>query len=118
MAFDFLEKILRPLCIERITAREALYHPFLAEPNLPDDEMFPHPPSEGVCGELHFVDDVTDEHRARVYSQDGWKVYRIFAGEGIAVGNSPCEYHTNWVQQERLRDIDASREDMIDLDEE
>lgn len=58
--------------IKRITPREALYHPFLAEPGVDpekegDDEFVPYPPGTGVCHELHRVDHTVDEMYAEVW---------------------------------------------------
>ena len=62
LAVDLLEKLLDPESTQRITARDALYHPFLAEFNefdpgeiakKGDDAFFPHPAGTGVCSEYH-----------------------------------------------------------------
>ncbi|THH11081.1 hypothetical protein EW146_g8169 [Bondarzewia mesenterica] len=95
-ALDLVEKIMNPDSTKRITPRQALYHPFLRNPEEPeDDEFFPHPFGEGVCGEWHFVDEVTDEFCVQAAiegdGQEGKaKVKRLAAGEGIAIGNQPC----------------------------
>ena len=117
LAFDFLEKLLLPESIYRITARDALYHPFLAEvppsgntessgsssltgsnhaedTELGDDAFFPHPIGEGRCGEYHFLDEVTEEHSVRIIGPGGTEEVRVVqAGEGIPIGNRPCEFH-------------------------
>ncbi len=125
-AFSLLEGLLHPESTRRITPRDALNHPFLRDPSEPDDdEMFPHPYGEGVCGHLHFMDEVTEEPCVRVKArssngnerrrkgsvtededeerdeedmvngdwEDGTEVIVIRAGEGIAVGTQPCEFH-------------------------
>jgi len=87
-----------------MTPRAALYHPFLACPDeIGDDHFFPHPFGEGVCGEWHFKDDVTEEARVKVGlfgeplregdGEGGYEVRTLLAGEGIAIGREPCEFH-------------------------
>lgn len=95
-AVDFLEQVMHPEAPRRITPRRALAHPFLREPDTPDDdEFFPHPFGDGVCGHLHFVDDVTDDLcvRVRVPGEEEMQVIRLASGEGIAIGSQPCEFH-------------------------
>ncbi|KDQ64112.1 hypothetical protein JAAARDRAFT_187487 [Jaapia argillacea MUCL 33604] len=103
-AFDLLEQLMQPESTKRLTARGALYHPFLAPPEgeLQDDEFFPHPFGEGVCGQLHFMDEVTEEPCVRVFCGRGkvgeedmtrMEVRRLVAGEGVAIGRMPCEFH-------------------------
>ena len=90
---DLLERLLHPESIKRITPRQALYHPFLHEGE-GDDALFPHPFGEGVCGEWHFIDTVTEELRVRIRTEGGeTSVIPVMAGEGVAIGNSPCEFH-------------------------
>ena len=49
---------------------------------------------EGVCGEWHFVDPVTEEFRVRIRTEEGCvSVIPVMAGEGMAIGNEPCEFH-------------------------
>lgn len=106
-ALDLLTLCLDIDPTKRITAREALYHPFLEEPLPPeveaqaqalgvelpgDDAFFPWPPGNGVCGSAHFVDPVTDEHCVRT-ARNRTRV--LMAGEGIAIGARPCEFHTD-----------------------
>ncbi len=96
---DLLERLLHPESIKRITPRQALYHPFLreSEDDEGDDGLFPHPFGEGICGEWHFVDPVTEELRVRVRTEDGnTSVIPVRAGEGVAIGNEPCELHRQW----------------------
>lgn len=93
-ALDLLERLLHPESIKRITPRQALYHPFLCESEEGDDAFFPHPFGEGVCGEWHFVDPVTEEFRVRVRMEEGGaSVIPVMAGEGMAIGHEPCEFH-------------------------
>lgn len=95
-ALDLLERLLHPESIKRITPRQALYHPFLQEggDKKGDDAFFPHPFGEGVCGEWHFVDQVTEEFRVRIRTEDGGtSVIPVMAGEGMAMGDEPCEFH-------------------------
>lgn len=95
-ALDLLERLLHPESIKRITPRQALYHPFLHESGEEegDDAFFPHPFGGGVCGEWHIVDTVTEEFRVRIRTDDGsTSVIPVMAGEGMAIGNEPCEFH-------------------------
>jgi cell division control protein 7 len=97
-AFDLLEGLMHPESTRRITPRDALYHPFLADPAEPeDDEFFPHPFGEGVCGDWHHLDEVTEEPCVKInFDVDGageGEVRRVMAGEGIAIGRWPCEFH-------------------------
>jgi cell division control protein 7 len=97
-AFDLLEGLMHPESTRRMTPRDALYHPFLADPSEPeDDEFFPHPFGEGVCGDWHHLDEVTEEACVRVNvgvnGEGGGEVRRVMAGEGIAIGRWPCEFH-------------------------
>jgi cell division control protein 7 len=93
LAFDLLEQLMQPESTRRITPRGALYHPFL-DHDPEDDEFFPHPFGEGVCGEGHFIDEVTEEPCVKVRTGgETYEVKRLVAGEGIAIGMHPCEYH-------------------------
>ncbi|KDR84324.1 hypothetical protein GALMADRAFT_237104 [Galerina marginata CBS 339.88] len=144
-AFSFLELVLHVESTKRATPRRALYHKFLDEPGVPEDDAFvPHRPGEGVCGALHFRAPEDDEedggdgaggtaHYVKVMrrclcmssrrevlgekdedevsldsddgedgeDEDGWcgeyvgDTKRVEAGEGVAVGRQPCEYHRN-----------------------
>ncbi|KAK2465904.1 hypothetical protein APHAL10511_001545 [Amanita phalloides] len=63
-----------------------------------DDEFVPHPFGEGVCREWHFRDDVTEEPYVKVMveCEDGERreeMLTLAAGEGIAIGRQPCEFH-------------------------
>ncbi|KAG8916543.1 hypothetical protein FRC02_003754 [Tulasnella sp. 418] len=180
-AYDLLDKMMHPDMTKRITARDALFHPFLAEYIDPpeddqdegnidlmegqletreytdpdtgevitasgDDLYVPHPFGDGVCKQGHWIDEDTREHcvfvvidrippsemsdeteeervmrrqkeeeagiieiretdelwHASGSSEDGTgggaailkvAVKRLDAGEGIAIGLNPCEYH-------------------------
>lgn len=107
-AFDLLEQLLHPESTKRITPKRALAHPFLAgkpdeEDALPDDDEFvPHEFGEGVCGKLHFRDEVTDEMCVRVKVRcecgecegvEREEVRTLKPGEGVAIGRQPCEFH-------------------------
>jgi cell division control protein 7 len=108
-ACDLLERCLEPLSVDRITAHEALYHPFLApdmeeliaaqaNPDHPieldEDELFPHPPGSGICGNHH---DLTKNGDCIVFvgydekGEEEWE--HIAAGQGQAIGTKPCEFH-------------------------
>ena len=84
---------MQPESTRRITPRGALYHAFLEE--LPeDDEFFPHPFGEGICGEWHFIDTVTEEPCVKVNLGNGKvEVRRLTGGQGLAIGRHPCEFH-------------------------
>ncbi|PIL37510.1 hypothetical protein GSI_01204 [Ganoderma sinense ZZ0214-1] len=100
-ALNFLEQLLQPESIRRITPRAALYHPFLRDPDMPeDDESVPHPFLIGSCADLHFMDDAGDSYvRVKVDASDAdgdrdeWVVRKVRAGEGLAIGRTPCEFH-------------------------
>ncbi|THH07179.1 hypothetical protein EW145_g3566 [Phellinidium pouzarii] len=123
LAFDFLEKLLLPESIHRITARDALYHPFLAEAkttnanagnsadaDLGDDAFFPHPIGDGRCGKYHFLDEVTEEHSVHVMGPGGMNVRVLQAGQGIPIGNRPCEFHKNMAEFQDTPKDDVSVE--------
>lgn len=93
-AFDLLNKLLHSESVKRITARDALYHPFLYEEGNEDDDFVPHPQGQGVCGHLHFKDSVTEEHWIRGAMKEVGPTRKLSAGEGIPIGKRPCEYHT------------------------
>jgi cell division control protein 7 len=107
-ALDLLNKLMEPESIKRCTPRDALYHPFLREDENEDDHSFPHPFGSGVCADWHFIDDSTGELYVRIRLQldeqvraddredenePGFVIRRIEAGQGIAVGARPCEFH-------------------------
>ena len=64
---------------------------------LVDDEQVPHPFGMGVCGELHFRDELTDTPCVLVPLEVDGKTAQVpkalVAGEGIARGDQPCEFH-------------------------
>ncbi|TFK24689.1 kinase-like protein [Coprinopsis marcescibilis] len=64
-ALDLLEKLLEPEAVKRITPAGALQHEFFAsavDGRVEDDDDFvPHLVGEGVCGAMHFVDEVTEQ---------------------------------------------------------
>lgn len=93
-AFSLLKQLMEPESHRRITPRGALYHPFLVDHSEPeDDELFPHPAGEGLCQKYHFKDTVTEEHCVLLNSDGQEQVRRLVAGEGIAIGSAPCEFH-------------------------
>lgn len=100
-AFSFLEGILQPEMYKRFTPVEALKHPFLTIPGEDDDDYLPHPYGEGKCGKYHWIDE-TDVPCARIglpldhegeIREDSGRVIRLDAGQGIAIGKEPCEFH-------------------------
>ncbi|GJJ07071.1 hypothetical protein Clacol_001270 [Clathrus columnatus] len=91
-AIDLLKATFQPESTKRITARETLYHPFLKEPDRPeDDEFFPHPWGQGVCGEYHDRDFVTGDLQLYL---DG-DMYKVNAGQYTPIGGKPCAFHKN-----------------------
>jgi cell division control protein 7 len=65
-AFHLLETVLHFESTKRFTPRKALYHPFLEEAgSLEDDAYVPHTPGNGVCRELHNIND-EGKHEVRV----------------------------------------------------
>ncbi|KAF6748918.1 kinase-like protein [Ephemerocybe angulata] len=113
-ALDLLEKLLHPESVKRITPEEALKHPFLAERGARekkykgDNGFFPHPFGNGVCGDMHFVDPVTDQpgviRGGDDALDDGWEETRrlVLAGEGLAIGNDPCEFHKDYDAENKM----------------
>jgi cell division control protein 7 len=90
LAFDLLSHLLQPEVGKRWTAREVLQHEWLREGEWCDDDVhFPHAPGKGVCADFHFQDTTTGADMVHV----GQTVRMLIAGEGIAVGNEPCEFH-------------------------
>lgn len=92
---------MHPESTRRITPRGALYHPFLADPSEPeDDDLFPHPFGDGVCGKWHYVDEGTDEQCVIILDEGEQKGRRVTSGEGIAIGRWPCEFHRSQCYEE------------------
>ena len=115
LAFDLLEKLLVPESINRITARDALYHPFLAEPESEDDSFFPHPIGDGRCGQYHFRDEVTEEHYVQIVGPNGVERRGLLAGQGVPIGDHPCEYHQD-IEHLESEISEDSREGSGDVD--
>ncbi|KAG1768655.1 kinase-like protein [Suillus occidentalis] len=98
---SLLAEVMHPESTRRITPRGALYHPFLADPSEPeDDDLFPHPFGDGVCGKWHYVDEGTDEQCVIILDEGEQKGRRVMSGEGIAIGRWPCEFHRNECYEE------------------
>ena len=98
LALDLLEKMLNPDATRRIQPRNALKHPFLSEETegVYDDDTFPHAFGGGVCGDLHYYDDDTGDACVQLPREDGsMQVRRVLSGEGLAIGNLPCEFHSH-----------------------
>jgi cell division control protein 7 len=102
-ALDLVSRLLEPESTKRITPRQALRHAFLREDDaLDDDDLAPHLFGKGVCGKLHFIDEELERPCVKVsVVRDGrtvWRVRPISAGEGVAFGKNPCEFHAGMVQ--------------------
>ena len=98
LALDLLEKMLNPDATRRVQPRNALKHPFLSEEveGVYDDDTFPHAFGGGVCGDLHYYDDDTGDACVQLPREDGsTQVRRVLSGEGLAIGNLPCEFHSH-----------------------
>ncbi|OCH94542.1 kinase-like protein [Obba rivulosa] len=98
-ALDFLEGVMHPESTRRLTPREALAHPFLREPDAPadaDDAFAPHPFGEGICAHWHLETEDGQYVRVRVNGVEMER--RVAAGEGIAIGRQPCEFHRDQVE--------------------
>ena len=95
-ALSLLELVLDPEAPRRCTPREALAHPFLSVEGETDDDTFPWPFGEGVCGPWHHVNHGQPCVSVMAKEEDGEaeiKVLTLTAGQGIAIGREPCEYH-------------------------
>ena len=95
-ALDLLSKCLHWDATARITARDALYDPFLrlnGKEDVDDDQQFPHPPGEGKCSTLHYLDE-HNRHVVMIPIDETKYITRVLeSGEGIAIGSSKCEFH-------------------------
>lgn len=94
-ALDLMEQLMHPESVRRLTPRKALYHPFIYDPDEPeDDEVCPNSFTEGICGAYHFYDEKTDEPCVTVFGKNGEaRVKKLESGEGICIGKQPCEFH-------------------------
>ncbi|KAG5648699.1 hypothetical protein DXG03_000046 [Asterophora parasitica] len=103
-ALDLVEQLMNPHCCRRMTPKNALAHPFLRgeegdfDEAADDDEYVPHTFGQGVCGHLHFIDDVTEEPRVKIprvcgcgCGEEYVEVLELEAGQGMAVGRQPCD---------------------------
>ncbi|KAF8180184.1 kinase-like protein [Pholiota molesta] len=99
LAFHFLEQVLQVESTKRYTPRKALYHTFLDEAGADGDDQFvPHPIGAGVCGAHHELDSrgvhwARDEEGAKGHMVE--EQIELQAGEGVPIGQKPCEYHRN-----------------------
>ncbi|KIY70359.1 kinase-like protein [Cylindrobasidium torrendii FP15055 ss-10] len=93
-ALDLLEHILEPKSVLRYTPKQALYHRFLRE-DIGDDEFRPHLfKGKGVCAAFH---DEDDHGNCAVFHPSTDQLRLTKAGQGIAIGNEPCEIHQGLV---------------------
>ncbi|KAF8897933.1 kinase-like domain-containing protein [Infundibulicybe gibba] len=60
-----------------------------------DDEFVPHPFGQGVCADWHFRDPVTEDPCVKATVDRYEEVRTLVAGEGMAIGRQPCEFHQN-----------------------
>lgn len=108
-ACDLLDHCLDPNSVRRITARDALYHPFLAPDldelttanehsiELDEDQLFPHPPGYGVCESHHRQTEGGDWVVFVGVNEKGDEEWEpIEAGQGQAIGSRPCEFHEDF----------------------
>ncbi|KAH6908098.1 kinase-like domain-containing protein [Coprinopsis sp. MPI-PUGE-AT-0042] len=122
-AMDLVSKLLEPEAVRRITPAAALAHPFLLEevPDptgegggtriVDDDDYVPHLFGEGVCGEYHFWDEVTE--------QGGVVIRRRVEKEEERGSSAPRESGgSSGVTKKRVVRRRAVKEDLVDLDEE
>ncbi|KAH6866111.1 hypothetical protein BKA70DRAFT_490953 [Coprinopsis sp. MPI-PUGE-AT-0042] len=120
-AMDLVSKLLEPEAVRRITPAAALAHPFLLEevPDptgeggtriVDDDDYVPHMFGEGVCGEYHFWDEVTE--------QGGVVIRRRVEKEEERGSSVPRESGgSSGVTKKRVVRRRAVKEDLVDLDE-
>ncbi|KAF5387874.1 hypothetical protein D9615_000835 [Tricholomella constricta] len=105
-ALDLAEQLMHPQSVRRMTPKNALAHPFLRgeegdfDEAADDDEFVPHCFGEGVCGQWHFVDEVTGAPGVKVpvrcecgCDEEFEEVLVLEAGQGVAIGRQPCEFH-------------------------
>ncbi|QRV87926.1 cell division control protein 7 [Ceratobasidium sp. AG-Ba] len=127
-ALNLLEQCLALDATKRITAQAALHHPFLSlKPVKPqgasvplvseeegkgmpsDDELTPHPPGQGSCGPLHWLD-VTEDGNVQMWGVQlrggGTELVRADDPRARCVGHKPCSYHIGWEQWEGVGDED------------
>lgn len=134
-ALDLLRRCLELDATKRVTARDALYHPFLklgalssssklnskkktksgrssnGADSLPsDDALAPHPPGQGACSKLHWLD-ATDEGGDGMGPMwgvqlrgGGTRLVRADDPEARCVGHGPCRYHVGWETWEGVGD--------------
>ncbi|CDZ98699.1 kinase-like protein [Phaffia rhodozyma] len=83
LALDLLKRCLALDPCKRITANEALYHPFLAQNDVDEDEDAPRNPLKGICRRSHIYDDEKGQHHVIVKGA----IHEVGYGEGIAFGS-------------------------------
>lgn len=107
LAIDLAEQLMNPFSTRRITPKQALAHPFLRgdegdfDEAADDDEFVPHLFGEGVCGQWHFYDETgrpAVKVQVRCECAEGCEdvleeVVLVEAGQGLAIGRQPCEFH-------------------------
>ncbi|KAG8735217.1 hypothetical protein FRC10_010876 [Ceratobasidium sp. 414] len=127
-ALNLLEQCLALDATKRITAQAALHHPFLSlkpvKPQgaliplqsgeqaigmLSDDELAPHPPGQGSCAALHWLD-ATEESAGHMWGVQlrGGNTQLVRADDPKArcVGRKPCQYHVGWETWEGVGEDD------------
>ncbi|WVQ95610.1 hypothetical protein IAU59_002708 [Kwoniella sp. CBS 9459] len=128
-AIDLCQRLLRLDSTKRLTAAQALRHPFLAPgPDEPDEEAEMDDevldPTEGKCGDLHEV--VDRRHRAYFHPD----MSELQFGQGIpATRDSLCAEHEHYQQRFQINplgtrpwlasaveDAEAEAEEETDLD--
>ena len=132
-ALSLLDELLNHDSTARITARDALYHPFLVEESSSrestssevklkpksksrkrvqdmedgDDSCVPQRRGEGKCGALHWIEEGTEAHYVKVYVNIEEFILKVPAGKGIAYGDQPCEYHVG--MEKAIEEAESSR---------
>ncbi|OCF43627.1 CDC7 protein kinase [Kwoniella heveanensis CBS 569] len=103
-AIDLCQRLLRLDSTKRLTADQALRHPFLAPGEGEDEEAEPEDevldPTEGKCGDLHEV--IDGKHRAYFHPELGEMQF----GQGVpATRDSLCAEHEHYQQRYQINPL-------------
>ncbi|KAG9127830.1 hypothetical protein FRC07_008473, partial [Ceratobasidium sp. 392] len=129
-ALHLLEQCLALDATKRITARAALHHPFLSlKPVKPqgasvpllsgeeygkdmpsDDDLAPHPPGQGSCAPLHWLDATEEGGSGQMWGvqlrRGNTELVRADDPKARCVGRNPCAYHVGWETWEGIGEDD------------